>query len=328
MQIMSNGIKILEVLDYLPKHIRHMVKTLPDETLTGIEEIRLRLGKPLCVAGCGMEIFLDAEGKVPDNPGKVYLVSEDDLKCTLQLVCNFSMYSVEEELKNGFVTVSGGHRVGICGRTVIEKGKVKTIKDISYMNFRVAKQIIGASDKVIGYLIRSPDCIYNTLIISPPQCGKTTMLRDIIRKIGSGSKENHFKGVKVSLIDERSEIAACSMGIPRNDVGIRTDVLDGCPKAEGIIMMIRSMSPDVVATDEIGRREDADAIIDAVNAGVKVVTTIHGGNIEDFLNKHELMRIQKGIFERYVVLSRKKGVGTLETILDGKFNILYEEKCK
>jgi stage III sporulation protein AA len=238
------------------------------------------------------------------------------------------MYSVEEELRNGFVTVSGGHRVGVCGRTVIERGKVKTLKDISYMNFRVAKQIIGASDKVIGYLIRSPDCIYNTLIVSPPQCGKTTLLRDIVRKLSNGSEKDLFKGMKVSLVDERSEIAACSLGIPRNDVGIRTDVLDGCPKAEGIIMMIRSMSPEIVATDEIGRREDADAIIDAVNAGVKVVTTIHGSNIGDFLNKQDLNRIQKGIFERYVILSRRKGVGTIETVFDGKYNILYEENLK
>jgi stage III sporulation protein AA len=324
---MDDGIKIFEVLDYLPKHIRQMVKMLPDAALTGIEEIRLRLGKPLSLVGCGVEIFLGIDGKV-EIPVKAYLVTAEDLKCSIQLVCNFSMYSVEEELRNGFVTVSGGHRVGVCGRSVIEKGVVKTLKDISYMNFRVAKQIIGASDKTIGYLIRSPDDIYSTLIISPPQCGKTTLLRDLIRRLSCGSEVHKFKGMKVSLIDERSEIAACSLGIPRNDVGIRTDVLDGCPKAEGIIMMIRSMSPEIVATDEIGRREDADAITDAVNAGVKVITTIHGSSIGDFLNKQDLSKIQKGIFERYIVLSRSTGVGTLEYVLDRNYNILYERNQK
>lgn len=325
---MKDDIKILEVLDYLPKHIREMISKLPLSTLLCVEEIRLRLGKPLSVAGCNMELFVDSYGKGLTTAEKAYQVSAEDLKCSLQLVCNFSIYSVEEELRNGYVTVKGGHRIGVCGRTVIENRKVKTLKDISYMNFRVAKQVIGASDKVIGYLIRPPGNIYNTLIISPPQCGKTTLLRDVVRKLSNGYEEEMQRGMKISLIDERSEIAACSLGIPRNDVGIRTDVLDGCPKAEGIIMMIRSMSPDIVATDEIGRREDADAITDAVNAGVKVITTIHGSGIEDFIKKQDLKRIKKGVFERYLVLSKRKGVGTLEAVLDESYNILYKENYK
>lgn len=287
---MRDDIKILEVLDYLPKHIGAMIMRLPEKVLMDMEEIRLRLTKPICVLGSSAEIFIaGSEGR--------YLVSNEDLNCALQLICNYSMYSVEEELRNGFITVNGGHRVGVCGRTVVDNGKVKTLKDISYMNFRVAKQIIGASDKIAGYLMRSPDSIYNTLIISPPQCGKTTLLRDLVRKLSDGSEDMHFKGMKISLVDERSEIAACSMGIPRNDVGLRTDVLDGCPKAEGIIMMIRSMSPDIVATDEIGRTEDADAITAAVNAGVNVIATIHGSNITDFINKQDLNRIQKGVLK-------------------------------
>lgn len=325
---MNNEIKIMEVLDYLPKHIKLMVRGLPEAVICNVEEIRLRLGKPLSLVGCGTEVFLGANGAVLPEFQQAYLVTENDLKSSMQLVSNFSMYSVEEELRNGFVTVNGGHRVGVCGRAVIENGKVKTIKDVSYMNFRVAKEIIGASDKVIGYLIRSPDCIYNTLIISPPQCGKTTLLRDLVRSLSSGTGNKACRGMKVSLVDERSEIAACSMGIPRKDVGIRTDVLDGCPKAEGIIMMIRSMSPEVIATDEIGRKEDADAIIDAVNAGVKVITTIHGSSMVDFICKQNLNRIQKGVFERYVFLSRSDGVGTLEAVLDGSFSVLYERNRK
>lgn len=319
---MSDGIKIYEVLDYLPRHIGHMVRSLPAATAINIEEIRLRLGKPLCLEGCGIELFLGIDGITTAE--KAYKVTEQDLRAAIQLVCNFSFYSVEEELRNGFVTVSGGHRVGVCGRAVIEKGRVKALKDICYMNYRIAKQVIGAADKAIGYLIRSPDSIYSTLIISPPQCGKTTLLRDLVRCLSSGSEKHRFKGMKVSLVDERSEIAACSMGIPRNDVGLRTDVLDGCPKAEGIIMMIRSMSPEIIATDEIGRKEDAEAIMDAVNAGVKVITTIHGSGIEDFLNKQDLSKINRNVFERYIILSRNCGVGTIEAVLDGKLGILYE----
>ncbi len=321
---MNDNYKIFEVLEYLPRHIRSMVKKLPENLLADTEELRLRLAKPLCAVGCSFEAFIGIEGKTEASDGKAYIVSEDDLNNTLQLVCNFSMYSVEEELRNGFVTVGGGHRVGVSGRTLIENGKVKTLRDISCMNFRVAKQVIGASEKVMGYLIRSPDSIYNTLIISPPQCGKTTLLRDLVRNFSEGNEKKLYRGMKVSLIDERSEIAACNSGIPRNDIGIRTDVLDGCPKAEGIIMMIRSMSPEIVATDEIGKPEDAASITDAVNAGVKVVTTIHGSSIGDFLNKQSLKFIQKGVFERYVILSRGNGVGTLETVLDGKYSTLYE----
>ncbi len=320
---MDENMKILEVIDYLPKHVRDMIKKLPEPMLSKTEEIRMRLGKPLSISGGNEEVFVGADGNLHPTAEKAYIISADDLKCSLQLICNFSMYSVEEELRNGFVTVRGGHRVGVCGRSVLENGHIKTLKDISYMNFRIARQIPGASDKIIGYLVRSPDNIYNTLIISPPQCGKTTMLRDIVRKISNGGLEGMSRGMKISLVDERSEIAACSYGIPRNDVGLRTDVLDGCPKAEGIIMMIRSMSPELIATDEIGRQEDACAIMDAVNAGVKVITTIHGSSIEDFLKKQDLNRISKGIFERYVVLSRRRGVGTLEALLDENYkNIL------
>ena len=306
-------------------HIKSLIRKIPESILVGIEEIRLRLGKPLIISGGGNEYFLSYKDVISSTPENFYIIQREDLETAIQLVCNFSIYSVEEELRNGFITVKGGHRVGICGRTIIENNRVRTIRDITYMNFRVAKQVIGSADKILSYIIRSPDLIFNTLIISPPQCGKTTLLRDVVRQLSSGIDNPRFNGKKISLIDERSEVAACSFGVPKNDVGIRTDVLDGCPKAEGIIMMIRSMSPEIIATDEIGRTDDAEAITDAVNAGVKVVTTIHGSSIEDFLRKKSLSRIQKGVFERYIVLSRRKGVATLEMVLDENFNHLF--KC-
>lgn len=322
---MNREIKIFEVIDFLPLHIKSLIRKIPESILVGIEEIRLRLGKPLIISGGGNEYFLSYKDVISSTPENFYIIQREDLETAIQLVCNFSIYSVEEELRNGFITVKGGHRVGICGRTIIENNRVRTIRDITYMNFRVAKQVIGSADKILSYIIRSPDLIFNTLIISPPQCGKTTLLRDVVRQLSSGIDNPRFNGKKISLIDERSEVAACSFGVPKNDVGIRTDVLDGCPKAEGIIMMIRSMSPEIIATDEIGRTDDAEAITDAVNAGVKVVTTIHGSSIEDFLRKKSLSRIQKGVFERYIVLSRRKGVATLEMVLDENFNHLF--KC-
>ncbi len=313
---------INDLLKYVPSNLRGMLEKLPDNIKTHVEEIRLRIGRPFMIGGCGKEYFLGRNG-LESVSSQMYIVTEEDIKSAVQLISNFSLYSVEDEIRNGYITVNGGHRIGLSGRVVIDNNKVRTIKDISFLNYRIAKQIIGAANKIAGYIIRSPDTVYNTLIISPPQCGKTTLLRDLIRQLSNGLKEYNFQGKKIGLIDERNEIAACSFGRPRNDVGIRTDVMDSCPKAEGIIMMIRSMSPEIIATDEIGRREDAEAILDAINAGVKVITTIHGNDLEDFLRKNSLEKLSKDLFERIIILSRKKGVGTIDKIYDKEANLIF-----
>ena len=167
---------------------------------------------------------------------------------------------------------------------------------MSSLNFRVARQVIGAGDKIIN-LIKKNGIFENTLIISPPGVGKTTVLRDIVRQISNS-------GYEVSLIDERTEIAACFNGIPQNDVGKRTDVMDGVNKDDGIRMMVRSMRPDFVATDEIGTDDDAEAIMYAINSGVKVIATAHGNNIQD-LNRSEGLKkiIEHGLFKKIIVMS-------------------------
>lgn len=180
---------------------------------------------------------------------------------------DYSLYAFNEELKNGFITLPGGHRVGICGQAVCDKGEVKHIKNISSMNFRLACQHIGIADELAAHLIRSGG-IYSTLILSPAGCGKTTLLRDIVRNISDS-------GITVSVIDERSEIAACYKGIPQNDVGDCTDVMDMIPKSKGIMMMLRAMSPRVIAVDEINRNEDIAAIRSARSCGAALLCTMH-----------------------------------------------------
>ncbi|OGO78778.1 MAG: stage III sporulation protein AA [Clostridiales bacterium GWB2_37_7] len=327
-----NNYKIYEVLKFMPKDINEMIEKLPALILDSIEEIRLRLGKPLILYGGGKEYLLDKNGRLVFDEKNAYICSIADIKNAVSLVTNFSMYSFEDDIRNGFVTIDGGHRVGICGKVVLENGKVRTMRDISFVNYRVARQVLGAADKVLNYILSSDHSIYNTLIISPPQCGKTTILRDLIRQISSGIPAMGYKGRKIGLIDERNEIAACSLGLPKNDVGIRTDVLDGCPKAEGIQIMIRSMSPEIIATDEIGRSEDAGAVLDAINAGVKIITTIHGSDIGDFLRKPALDNLHKYLFERYIIMSRRLGVGTIEAVLDADYkalkNTLTKEKLQ
>jgi stage III sporulation protein AA len=317
-----NNYKIHEVLKYMPMHIKTMIEGMQPILLESMEEVRLRQNKPIILYGGGREYIISKYGQLVFDPGNAYICTLEDIKNAVSLITNFSLYSFEDDIRNGFVTIDGGHRVGICGKAVLENGKIRTFRDISFINYRVARQVLGAADKVLHYILKDNNSLYNTLIISPPQCGKTTILRDIVRQISGGIPSMGFKGKKVGLIDERNEIAACCLGLPKNDVGIRTDVLDGCPKAEGIQIMIRSMSPDIIATDEIGRCEDSGAVLDAINAGVKIITTIHGSNIEDFLRKPALEKLHANLFERYIIMSRRQGVGTIEAVLDIDYKIM------
>jgi stage III sporulation protein AA len=326
-----NKYKIHEVLKYMPKEIKAMIEKMQPLLLESMEEVRLRQSKPLILYGGGREYLIDKNGQLVFDVRNSYHCTLEDIKNAVSLITNFSLYSFEDDIRNGFVTIDGGHRVGICGKAVLENGKIRTLRDISFINYRVARQVLGAGDKVLNHILKANNTIFNTLIISPPQCGKTTILRDIVRQISGGIPSISFKGKKVGLIDERNEIAACSQGLPKNDVGIRTDVLDGCPKAEGILIMIRSMSPEIIATDEIGRSEDAGAILDAINAGVNIITTIHGSDIDDFLRKPALEKLHRNLFERYIIMSRRQGVGTIEAILDANYkslkNSLVKESC-
>jgi stage III sporulation protein AA len=312
----------------MPKEIKAMIEEMQPLLLESMEEVRLRQNKPIILYGGGREYIINKNGQLVFDPRNAYICTLEDIKNAVSLITNFSLYSFEDDIRNGFVTIDGGHRVGICGKAVLENGKVRTFRDISFINYRVARQVLGAADKVLHYILKEDNDLYNTLIISPPQCGKTTILRDIVRQISGGIPAMGFKGKKVGLIDERNEIAACSLGLPKNDVGIRTDVLDGCPKAEGIQIMIRSMSPEIIATDEIGRCDDAGAVLDAINAGVKIITTIHGSNIEDFLRKPALEKLHVDLFERYIVMSRRQGVGTIEAVLDTRYKILKSNFIK
>ncbi len=313
-------VKVLkdEILTSISPRIGEIIMSAPIEYINKLEEIRIRLGKPLMI-NCGRsDYMLSPKGRIPGSIKDAYIVSKDDCERTIQLLSNYSVYSLEEELKCGYITLQGGHRVGIAGKGIIEGGKIKALKNISGFNIRIARQVIGAADSVMKYIMKKDD-IYNTIIISPPQCGKTTLLRDMIRQISSGNEKAGIKGLKVSLVDERSEVAGCYLGIPQNDVGIRTDILDACPKSAGLIMMIRSMSPQVLATDEIGSIDDIKAIYEAMNAGIRMVTTIHGDGIDDVLKRPYIDDVIKNrIFERIIILSSKHGPGTIEDVIDGR----------
>ncbi len=314
-----------ELLYSLPLSVRNIIIKLDDNLKESLEEIRLRIDKPLMIHVNNQEKFLSIDGRIVNSPKLAYIVTSEDCEKALQLISKSSIYAFENEIKNGYITLKGGYRVGICGKCVLENGSIKTIVNVSGFNYRIMRQCIGVSDEIMKYIIKYPNIVYNTLIISPPQCGKTTLLRDIARNISNGMADLDFNGENVSIIDERSEIAACFKGNPQNDVGYRTDVLDSCPKHIGILMMIRSMSPKVIITDEIGKIEDILAIHEALNAGVSIITTVHGKDIEDIMRKKHIDdMLNNREFDRYVILSRKLGAGTIDAILDKEFKAIFK----
>jgi len=282
-----------------------------------IQEIRLRAGKPVIVIKSGREYFLEEDGQLTHMETGAYRVEERELSNLLSHICHYSPYAFEDEIRQGFVTVAGGHRVGIAGQVVTEgNGGVRTIKHISYINIRVAHQIIGVADKVLPYIYEKGE-LKNILIISPPGCGKTTLLRDMIRQISNGNV--YGKGRSVGVVDERSEIAGSFLGRAQNDVGIRTDVLDACPKRVGMMLLLRSMSPAVIAIDEIGGTEDLMALEQASACGCKILATIHGDSVEDYFKKSGGRDIPgRQLFTCFLILGKEKGQPVLREILDGE----------
>ncbi|WP_228415520.1 stage III sporulation protein AA [Terrisporobacter hibernicus] len=304
-----------EIINSLSLNLRNKIKTIQGEN---IEEIRLRINKPLIINGNQKDYFYNEKyNKLDLNMDKAYIVTKEDVEQTFQIICKYSIHSFMDDIKKGFVTLRGGHRVGIVGKAIVENGKVENLKHISSLNIRISKEVKDCSDKVMDHIIKSPTKINNTIIISPPQCGKTTLLRDIVRNLSNGTEKYNFKGVNVALIDERNEIAGSYLGTPQMDVGIRTDIIETCPKDVGIMMVLRSMSPNVIITDEIGTEKDIKALYTALNGGVGLITTVHGDSIEDIRNKKELNNLlDEELFKKVILLSAKRGPGTVEKIYD------------
>ena len=250
------------------------------------------------------------------------------MKETVEYMCSFSLYAAEEELRQGFITIQGGHRIGVAGRTMALGQDIRLMKSISFINIRVAHQIQGCANPVMEYLYSDDGRFLNTLVISPPRCGKTTLLRDIIRQVSDGPRTprtgRRIPGVSVGVVDERSELGACYQGVPQNDLGMRTDVLDCCPKSQGMMMLVRSMAPQVIAVDEIGSREDVQAIEYVRNCGCALAATIHGSSLEDIRQKPAVRElIGQGAFERMILLDCQGTAGHVAAIWDGRGNVLY-----
>ena len=293
---MNNTETILQILD------------CPVSYAAGIREIRIRVGQPILIDQNGTDYLLERN------------IDSGWIRERLGMFAKHSLYSFEDEIRQGFITVEGGHRVGISGKVVMDGERIRMIKEISSLNIRFAQEQKGCADVLIPWIISGHE-IQNTLFISPPGSGKTTMLRDVVRQLSNGTKERG--GVSVSVVDERSEIGACFRGIPQCDLGMRTDIMDGCPKGLGMSMMIRSMAPTVLAVDEIGTKEDVEALREVMKCGCRILATVHGAEVDD-LKKKPVFRqmVEEMMFDRYVVLGRIPHPGTIRGIYDERLRRL------
>ncbi len=290
---MKGGVQAL--MEYFPSEMRNKIMGC---NLDELEEIRLRNNR-------NAFLKLGQEEKEIDH-----IITTQEILEILQRVCDNSIYTYQSQICNGYITVKGGHRVGITGNVILEKGQVINISHIYSLNFRIAREIIGCSKSVLPYILNvKANSIYNTIILSPPGRGKTTILRDSIRSISNGIPEIGFKGINIGVIDERGEIAAMYKGIPQNDLGKRADVLDNVSKDIGMRMLVRSMSPKVIVADEIGTKEDIEAINYAVCSGVKGLFTAHGSGLNDIVLSPILgMLYEMKLIERVILIEDNRNL--------------------
>ena len=272
-----------EIIKYFPPNIAQILNNAimkNTQIKEEAQEIRIRVERPIIIKLRNLDVMIE------------YKINQSEILQILERICENSIYAYKRQICEGYITIKGGHRIGLTGSAVIENGEIINIKYVTSLNFRIARQVLNCSNKILGQVLNLKEqTIFNTLIVSPPGKGKTTILRDAIRRISNGIEELNFKGKTCGVVDERGEIAAMYRGIPQNDVGIRTDVIENITKSKGMKILIRTMSPEVIACDEIGTKEDAEAISEALISGVKGIFTMHGSNLEDIKSNPQINKL-------------------------------------
>lgn len=306
----GRDVKSRDFLCYFAGKTGGAVGKLSDAQLDDIQEIRLRIDRPAAVCTEGKILYITENGQLTYNPKSAVIVGEQDMRRTFEAVCQYSVHSFQREISQGFITVKGGHRVGFCGTPVTHNGTVENIKNINSLNFRIAREVKGCAEKIFGSCFSVGLC--SLLIAGIPSSGKTTVLRDLTRLLGDS--------FKVSVIDERGEIAALWNGIPQNDIGINTDVFDGYGKTEGISAAVRVMSPQIIVCDEIGSAADLSALREAASCGVYAAATVHAADMSDLLRRFPKDGLES--FDRIAFLS---GMGKVSSIVKTRSEQLEKE---
>ncbi len=288
-----------EILEMLPGCIKEIIETEDKNILRNIQELRFRINSPIFVLCMGKGLFLRED----------FIINGELLNLIFKRLCNYSVFSFEEEIREGFITVKGGHRIGICGRAITEKGVIKNIKDINSINIRFSKEIENCSREIFSHI--KENGLSNILIASEPCGGKTTVLRDLIRKISKGELGEFLS---ISVIDEKGELCACVKGEPKNNMGKCCDIFDMYPKKEGIIKALKFFSPKLIVLDEITTLEESEEIIKGMNGGVPFIATVHGRNMDELKKRPQIkLLIDSGCIDGIFFLSGRENPGIINS---------------
>lgn len=289
------------------KRIRSLLLNLPDSIKSQAQEIRLRCGRPVTVCGLfGVAFLLDSGRSSFICSDSTVKASITDIEECFSIACSYSVHTHSSGICAGYVTVSGGHRVGIAGTAVCERGAITGVREVSSVNIRISREFKGIADTVFENVRMNSRS--GLIIAGPPSSGKTTVLRDLARLLGS--EEGGYS--RTVIIDEREEIAACVNGVPCNDIGITCDVLSGYPKSEAVLIALRSMSPENIIIDEIGNMQEVAAVEQGVNSGVRFVLSVHAESADDFMRRPQGVRLlETGAFGGVVFLSGSKAPSTV-----------------
>lgn len=314
----------MEMYSIYPKQIRQILMSMKQPEK--VQEIRMRIGQPLCVRVGEKMYYVTPKGNLIQRKDMSYFVNRQEIEITFEKLSQYSLYACQEQLKSGYITLEGGHRVGICGSVIYDaRGGVKLTK-ITSINMRIARRLPLPIASFLPFLLEE-GALANMMIISPPGCGKTTLLREMITYLSDNHKD--WEGINVGIVDERSEIANRTATGTGFYLGTGTDVLDHCKKSEGMLLLLRSMSPDLIAADEIGGEEDLKAVEYIRYCGCKLLLTVHGASYEHVMRRALIGEyLTKHPFERYLFLEGRQAEGRRLEILDSEGKVLWNGMLK